>query len=486
MRNLPRFEEFVALAADQIDADGRQWIEVMPLAEKAKNGPWYFTITAEDLETYAQWIRAHGGKIPIDYDHAGSEGGSSRAAGWFTGEADVRDTEQGPRLYAQAEWTPKAQQEIRDGEFRFISPEFNFHAKDPKSGLLTRAKEIAAATLTNRPFFRELAPVTGELLESEELDALGEQYGEDVAALVLAALGGDIEQVRGAVWSTAFINDLPDSSFLHVEAGGEKDGEGKTTPRSLRHFPVKDASGSVDMPHLRNALSRIPQSSLSAEVKQQCTAKAQRMMGNQGGPAASAANEGDEMPTDYLKALGLDESSDDAKKVAAALNQKDEQILGLQAEITDLKAEGEKSVKLTDRITELEARDRQRDVEILLAKGVDSGRILPAEKDTLTELFADNVSGLKTLLASRPAGFYAAYGRKEKGSGGGATTFDDPDTAAVAREFGATGDEPIDEESAQLHLRAMAMLKEQGKERGYSAEEYSSALKEASTKVGAF
>jgi Escherichia/Staphylococcus phage prohead protease len=81
-----------------------------------------------------------------------------------------------------------------------------------------------------------------------------------------------------AEWSAAFINDLPDSSFLYIEPGGTKDDAGKTAPRSLRHFPVKDASGAVDMPHLRNALSRIPQSSLSQDVKDRVAAMAQKMM----------------------------------------------------------------------------------------------------------------------------------------------------------------------------------------------------------------
>jgi HK97 family phage prohead protease len=63
-----------------------------------------------------------------------------------------------------------------------------------------------------------------------------------------------------AVWSRAKINDLPDSAFFYIESGGEKDEEGKTTPRSLRHFPYKDADGTVDLPHLRNAIGRIPQS----------------------------------------------------------------------------------------------------------------------------------------------------------------------------------------------------------------------------------
>ena len=70
-----------------------------------------------------------------------------------------------------------------------------------------------------------------------------------------------------AVWTTAYINDLPDSSFAYIEPGGSKDGEGKTVPRSLRHLPYKDKSGKVDPVHVRNALSRLPQTNIPASAK---------------------------------------------------------------------------------------------------------------------------------------------------------------------------------------------------------------------------
>lgn len=57
-----------------------------------------------------------------------------------------------------------------------------------------------------------------------------------------------------AEMSSKSINDLPDSAFAYIESGGKKDAEGKTTPRSKRHFPIHDAA------HVRNALSRAPQS----------------------------------------------------------------------------------------------------------------------------------------------------------------------------------------------------------------------------------
>ena len=54
--------------------------------------------------------------------------------------------------------------------------------------------------------------------------------------------------------STADLNDLPDSAFAYIEPGGTKDGEGKTVPRSNRHFAINDAA------HVRNALARLPSS----------------------------------------------------------------------------------------------------------------------------------------------------------------------------------------------------------------------------------
>jgi uncharacterized protein len=50
------------------------------------------------------------------------------------------------------------------------------------------------------------------------------------------------------------INELPDSAFAYIESGGTKDDSGRTSPRSLRHFPVHDPA------HTRNALARAPQS----------------------------------------------------------------------------------------------------------------------------------------------------------------------------------------------------------------------------------
>ena len=103
-------------------------------------------------------------------------------------------------------------------------------------------------------------------------DLVGLVEPPDASAAEIRIEGGNIVLVEAAPWGTAFMNNLPDSSFAVIEPGGKKDGEGKTVPRSLRHLPYKDASGNVDLPHLRNALARLPQSKISTALKDKARA----------------------------------------------------------------------------------------------------------------------------------------------------------------------------------------------------------------------
>jgi len=110
------------------------------------------------------------------------------------------------------------------------------------------------------------------------------------------------KEFEEAEWTAAFINDLPDSSFAYIEPGGTKDGEGKTTPRSLRHLPYKDGSGKVDAPHVRNALSRLPQTNISAAAEE--TAR-RKLMAAASAAGVKAASE-EELKAEFEK---LDEDA---------------------------------------------------------------------------------------------------------------------------------------------------------------------------------
>lgn len=81
----------------------------------------------------------------------------------------------------------------------------------------------------------------------------------------------DADEVEKAEASTQSMNDRPDSDFAFVEAGGKKDESGKTVPRSLRHFPIYDAA------HVRNALSRAPQSPFGDKAMPKIRAAAKKL-----------------------------------------------------------------------------------------------------------------------------------------------------------------------------------------------------------------
>jgi site-specific DNA-adenine methylase len=119
--------------------------------------------------------------------------------------------------------------------------------------------------------------------------------------------GADLaaEPVEKKRWATAYINDLPDSAFLLVEGGGKKDADGRTTPRTLRHFPVRDADGKLDLPHVREAIGRIPQAKIpgfDADAKRALQNRARQLLDD---ARREDAKKGDafEKPTRLLKGV---------------------------------------------------------------------------------------------------------------------------------------------------------------------------------------
>ena len=112
------------------------------------------------------------------------------------------------------------------------------------------------------------APIGIENMNEKDLEKL-------VDAKVKEALKN--AGVLEAEWDTQYINDLPDSAFAVIGEGGQKDDQGKIVPRTLRHLPHHKADGSLDLPHLRNALARMNQiepASLQAEAKRHLCAHA--------------------------------------------------------------------------------------------------------------------------------------------------------------------------------------------------------------------
>jgi len=179
-----------------------------------------------------------------------------------------------------------------------------------------------------------------------------------------------------AVWSTAYVNDLPDSAFLHIKPGGRKDEDGKTVPRTLRMFPVRDDSGKIDLPHLRNAIARIPVANIAADLKTKLQTQARRMLEEQKEAnmpidneddfekAVADAQSGEDIPADDIEnttdagepieqADDSDIIEDDAVIEAQADKAKDDTTLAIEMS-AEVKAQvGDMLAKMSDRMKAL-------------------------------------------------------------------------------------------------------------------------------------
>jgi phage I-like protein len=148
--------------------DGEQLsepFEVLRAGEYVRGGGRKVTVSEDDLDkavaNFNRW-KEEGGEIPVDYDHSFGERGDSTAAGWY---AELK--RKGKSLFARVKWTPKATEKIRDGEYRFFSPEFTSNWKDEHGA--EEGFTILAGALTNRPFLRGMTPVA----LSQEIEAVG-------------------------------------------------------------------------------------------------------------------------------------------------------------------------------------------------------------------------------------------------------------------------------------------------------------------------
>lgn len=173
----------------------------------------------------------------------------------------------------------EAIQKLDDKTIKAVSPGISLleHAGDDgKNVVVGEGFDHLAATLRGVIAGQEQGFVRMSIDGKEtECDVLL-PVDEDIANL-LTALEAEDEKYELAVWTQKYVNSLKDSCFLFIEPGGTKDKEGKTVPRSLRHFPVYDDGGKVDVPHLRNALARIPQSNVPDAAKKTALAKAKRL-----------------------------------------------------------------------------------------------------------------------------------------------------------------------------------------------------------------
>uniref|UniRef100_A0A6M3J3E6 Putative protease (I) and scaffold (Z) protein n=1 Tax=viral metagenome TaxID=1070528 RepID=A0A6M3J3E6_9ZZZZ len=194
-RNSFRMMVPLRLAEGDLPADAEKptaWIQV------AREGEWIhdhygtFSLTADDLANMVMRFTSGPRDVMVDYNHASFsyDPEHAKAAGWVK-ELEIRGTE----LWALVEWTPKAAQMIRDGEYRFISPELDYEVTSKESGEVLGTMLLAVG-LVNRPFIEGMAPVELREGAAAELFVLSETVCRP--KLSVPPTSGDLPAKQGA------------------------------------------------------------------------------------------------------------------------------------------------------------------------------------------------------------------------------------------------------------------------------------------------
>jgi len=148
-----KFGFYTDLKGHQFHDGNVTWLQAMPLG-KYKH-PLYGDIEFDEdrVKRFAKNVNDNvvGTALDIDYDHKAYTG---KAAGWIK-QAEGRGSD---GLHIQVEFTPEAVASIRNGEYRYFSPEFADKWTHPKSGT-EFVDVLRGGGLTNRPFLKDILPV---------------------------------------------------------------------------------------------------------------------------------------------------------------------------------------------------------------------------------------------------------------------------------------------------------------------------------------
>ncbi|MDE5603092.1 MAG: phage protease [Helicobacter sp.] len=124
-------------------------------------------ITLDSLKEIKKNFEERKNDCVIDYEHASINGGINPAAGWIK-SLEVREN----ALFAKISWNDKAKEFIKNGEYKYLSPTFNMHYKNPKTGK-DEGVSLHSAALTNTPFLDSLGEVKANKIlfnEGEKMD----------------------------------------------------------------------------------------------------------------------------------------------------------------------------------------------------------------------------------------------------------------------------------------------------------------------------
>lgn len=456
----------------------RQRIQVFPGPGEYVHPKGPFTLSADELHEFADNINAAGDKIPVDRDHAFARGRDAPAAGWFVPGSALAD-ENG--VTAEVEWTAEAAQQIRNREYRFISPEFSF-VKRKNDGRRIPEPTLAAASLTTRPFFPEMDAIAADVSLEDDL-LVAEAFGDEIAEL-LADMGQ--EAADGLI--TAAMTKVGAKPGQAAHTAGSKFADPGYQKDGRKRYALDDEK------EVRAAWSYINQAKNAAKYDPadlaRVKARIKRAMKKLGITIGADATEGGTMDlTALAEAFGLtaDASEDDVLEAAKTVAQENADLKAKQEEqgeqmktlIADAAAGASAAKELG-----LMRRDKAIDA------AVERNAIIEASRSQYEGFWAIDPDGTEKLLADMPDG--ALF--QVKGSGDAVVLDADGKPVAADDEGGTVkadlasvtiqgSDYPVDEDSANIAATAAAILRRSGKTT-WTEDEFFAATVQAQKQLG--
>jgi hypothetical protein len=230
----------------------KSWIQAMRVGEYKHPVYGNINFSSERIMRFADSVRnkIRGIALDIDYDHKADPARGNEAAGWVE-DAKV----EGDALYLLVEWTKTAAEKIKEGAYRYFSPDFQDEWTDA-SGIQHR-DVLFGGGITNRPFLKDLLPVN--LSELTFAEKKNEGNGMDLSKLRalygLAADGSQDDQIvtraeQDRTAATSKGGFVDDTATTHAPNNSATDEQGKVggKPFDATTATSVDADGNMITP----------------------------------------------------------------------------------------------------------------------------------------------------------------------------------------------------------------------------------------------
>jgi hypothetical protein len=176
---MARFGYYTDLRGLTLAEGEKKWLQAMRVGDYLHPAYGKISFTTDRLKRFADSVKnkVRGIALDIDYDHKADPARGNEAAGWVE-DAKV----EGDALYLLVDWTKTAAEKIREGAYRYFSPEFQDEWRDANG--IQHRDVLFGGGITNRPFLKDLLPVNlSELTFAEkkeegmDLSKLRKLYG---------------------------------------------------------------------------------------------------------------------------------------------------------------------------------------------------------------------------------------------------------------------------------------------------------------------